>query len=260
MSYGGYGGRRRQPKPMPTEPPFTAYVGNLPSTIVQGDVDAIFAAQKVKSVRMVRDRETASFKGYVYVEFEDIESLEDALKFDGAQIEGSQRIRVDIAEQKRDRDGGGRGGGRGGRGGRDGGRGGRGGHHGGDRHGDRGDGGRRGSDGRDDRRYDDRRGGYGQDRQGYNRDRPPADRPPRDEPRGEPNDAPSGGPSSGGRRRLQLKPRTNPAPVGEHDRSSAIFGAAKPREQVLAEKGLEADGEKHAEEKINRQMADLNVE
>jgi len=57
-----------------------------------------------------------------------------------------------------------------------------------------------------------------------------------------------------------LKPRTNPAPVGEHDRSSAIFGAAKPREQVLAEKGLEADNEKHAEEKINRQMADLNVE
>jgi len=40
--------------------------------------------------------------------------------------------------------------------------------------------------------------------------------------------------ASGGRRRLQLKPRTNPAPVGEHDRSSAIFGAAKPREQVRA--------------------------
>ena len=33
---------------------------------------------------MVRDRETASFKGYVYVEFEDQESLEEALRFDGA--------------------------------------------------------------------------------------------------------------------------------------------------------------------------------
>ena len=115
---------------------------------------------------MVRDRETASFKGYVYVEFEDQESLEEALRFDGAvsenfysgksfskhfqQIEGSQRIRVDIAEQKRDRNDGGRGG----RGGRGGGRGGhRGGHRGDDRGGHRGDDRgephpRRGSDGR----------------------------------------------------------------------------------------------------------------
>ena len=88
---------------------------------------------------------------------------------------------------------------------------------------------------------------------GYNRDRPPAERPPREEPR-ESSDAPPGklfgllmnmsskslsgkiilAAASGGRRRLQLKPRTNPAPVGEHDRSSAIFGAAKPREQVRA--------------------------
>ena len=36
---------------------------------------------------MVRDRETASFKGYVYVEFEDQESLEEALRFDGAVSE-----------------------------------------------------------------------------------------------------------------------------------------------------------------------------
>ena len=33
---------------------------------------------------MVRDRETAAFKGYVYVEFEDLASLEEAIGFDGA--------------------------------------------------------------------------------------------------------------------------------------------------------------------------------
>ena len=56
MSYGGGGYRgRRQPKPMPTEPPFTAYVGNLPQSIVQGDIDAIFAEQKVTFLSFLAD-------------------------------------------------------------------------------------------------------------------------------------------------------------------------------------------------------------
>ena len=38
---GGYGGGR-QPRPIPDEPPFTAFVGNLPLELVQGDVDDIF--------------------------------------------------------------------------------------------------------------------------------------------------------------------------------------------------------------------------
>lgn len=266
MSYGrGYGNNRREKKPLPTEPPYTLYVGNLPETIVQGDFDAIFANMKIKNTRMVRERETAKFKGYAYVEFEDIESLKMALEMDGAPFENGKSIRIDIAEQRKDTRSGGRGGGRGGgpggpprggdrggdrggggypssRGPRDGGRdGGYGGGYGGGR--DRDEGRDNRGAGRDDR-------GYGSERRGYS--------PARDGGRNSPplDDAPV---STSGRRKLNLTKRTVAAPVGgEATRSESIFGAAKPREQVLKEKKLDDPSEKVAE-KIEKKMADLDV-
>uniref|UniRef100_A0A6B2E7I7 Putative eukaryotic translation initiation factor 4h isoform x1 n=1 Tax=Phlebotomus kandelakii TaxID=1109342 RepID=A0A6B2E7I7_9DIPT len=128
----GYGDRK---KPLPTEAPFLAFVGNLPQGLVQGDVTKIFQNFDVKNVRLVKDKETDHFKGFCYVEFETLDNLERALELDGRiQLEDStQLLRIDVAEQKKfdrggfkgrgpPRQGGGAGGG-GFKGGRDGGRG-----------------------------------------------------------------------------------------------------------------------------------------
>ncbi|KAK2711548.1 eukaryotic translation initiation factor 4H-like [Artemia franciscana] len=145
-------------RPLPENPPYTAFVGNLFDGLVQGDISQIFDGLKIRSTRLMRDRETDEFKGYCYVEFEELEDLKQALDLNGALV-NDRAIRVNVAEQKRDNRGqrGGRGGGRGNfenrRGGYDGGRGGYEGGRGGY---DRGRGG-----------YDGGRGGYDGGRGGH---------------------------------------------------------------------------------------------
>jgi len=51
---------------IPNEPPYTAYIGNAPDTMVQGDFEhQLFVGLKVKQVRLVRDRQTDRFRGMI---------------------------------------------------------------------------------------------------------------------------------------------------------------------------------------------------
>uniref|UniRef100_A0A182PE45 RRM domain-containing protein n=1 Tax=Anopheles epiroticus TaxID=199890 RepID=A0A182PE45_9DIPT len=101
-----YGERAR--KPLPTEPPYLAYVGNLPNGVVQGDITDIFKGFAVKSVRLVKDKETDAFKGFCYVEFDTLEDLEKVLMLDGMIVlnDRPEPLRIDVAEQKKNDRGG----------------------------------------------------------------------------------------------------------------------------------------------------------
>lgn len=96
---------QRQQKAPPSEAPYCAFVGNLPQGLVQGDVMKIFEKSNVsvRSVRLVKDRETDQFKGYCYVEFDSQKDLAEVLKLDGRiqLAESLGPLRIDVAEQKK---------------------------------------------------------------------------------------------------------------------------------------------------------------
>jgi RNA recognition motif-containing protein len=101
------------------------YVGNLPWTTTNSDLEGLFAAYgAVRSAEVIMDRETGRSRGFGFVEMEGQDAAQQAMQaLNGSQFQG-RNLTVNAARERTPRPGGGGGGG-GGRGGYGGGRGGR---------------------------------------------------------------------------------------------------------------------------------------
>nr|GAT60936.1 translation initiation factor 4B [Mycena chlorophos] len=98
-------GPPREDLPLPTQPPYTAFIGNLAFDLTDLELGDFFGSEKIKTVKIIKDREEKP-KGFGYIEFEDLESLKDALAKSGASFSG-RTIRVSVAEPPKERQGGG---------------------------------------------------------------------------------------------------------------------------------------------------------
>ncbi|THV02772.1 RNA-binding domain-containing protein [Dendrothele bispora CBS 962.96] len=93
----------REDVPLPTQPPYTAFIGNLAFDLSEAELEDFFASSKTKSVKIIKDRDDKP-KGFGYVEFEDLDGLKDALTKTGASLSG-RNIRVSVAEAPKERSG-----------------------------------------------------------------------------------------------------------------------------------------------------------
>ncbi len=153
------------------------YVGNLPFSATEEEVAGLFAAYgAVEKVKIVTDRETGRPRGFAFVTLADTSRVKEAADAVNGQELGGRPLRVNPAEPREPRQGGGGfggdrrggggkggygggGGGKGGYGGGGGGKGGHGGGGGGKGHGGRGGYGGGGKGGYGGGRAD--KGGYG---------------------------------------------------------------------------------------------------
>ncbi|MCZ6782151.1 MAG: RNA-binding protein [Proteobacteria bacterium] len=87
------------------------YVGNLPFSSTQEDLESLFGSHgTVESVNVITDRETGRPRGFAFVEMESASDADDAIRaLDGSNL-GGRDIRVNEAQDRRGGGGGDRGG------------------------------------------------------------------------------------------------------------------------------------------------------
>lgn len=86
----------REEPPLPTQPPFTAFVVNLSFDSDEAAVRAFFEPMNPISVRLVSGHDGRP-RGYGYVEFQTLDELKDALTFTGKPLD-NRNVRVSVAE------------------------------------------------------------------------------------------------------------------------------------------------------------------
>ncbi|KIJ23453.1 hypothetical protein M422DRAFT_39603, partial [Sphaerobolus stellatus SS14] len=99
---------QRDEVPLPTAPPYTAFVGNLAFDMTEGELEEYFGPHKTVSVKIISDRDGKP-KGFGYVEFEDLEGLKNALVKSGGTL-SHRTVRVNVADPPKERERGGFGG------------------------------------------------------------------------------------------------------------------------------------------------------
>ncbi|KAJ7039493.1 hypothetical protein C8F04DRAFT_1085469 [Mycena alexandri] len=94
-------GPPREDLPLPTQPPYTAFIGNLAFDLTEQELEEFFGSSKTKTIKIIKDREEKP-KGFGYIEFEDLDSLKEALAKSGSNFSG-RTIRVSVAEPPKER-------------------------------------------------------------------------------------------------------------------------------------------------------------
>ncbi|XP_028681699.1 eukaryotic translation initiation factor 4Ba isoform X1 [Erpetoichthys calabaricus] len=89
---------------LPRSPPYTAFLGNLPYEVSEESIKDFFRGLNISAVRLPRELGNPErLKGFGYAEFDDVESLLQALSLNEASL-GNRRIRVDVADQSQEKD------------------------------------------------------------------------------------------------------------------------------------------------------------
>ncbi|XP_062871185.1 eukaryotic translation initiation factor 4Ba isoform X2 [Trichomycterus rosablanca] len=89
---------------LPRCPPYTAFLGNLPYDVTEDSIKNFFRGLSISAVRLPRESSNPErLKGFGYAEFDDVESLLQALNLNEENL-GNRRIRVDIADQSNEKE------------------------------------------------------------------------------------------------------------------------------------------------------------